>query len=465
MEKENSRIINDVFAINEEATEKCLNTINIYKKKIHHLSKHLNPLKTTKNMVKITKYSRIIQKNESKLDDTKLKKYFKYVAKEIINHDTYEYVKKIAPELSKKIKMPQQIQLNVCPECKSENFIFDSELGCNICQDCGNVLSGIGDMKIISRCYDKKCHLINSFASQKIKRNKQLPQKDYTKIMKKLRSMNTSQIRPQDVRKVLKNMGYNKYYPYVSKLYSDVTGNAQPQMTEDESHNIITMFKEVEDIWEHEVKPDNRKNFLSYKFIIRQILEYFGMKQHLKYYYYSDDQDKLQLLQFYWGKIIKIYERNKAKHKLEIEELIKKNKEIDDNKPVKKICNQISDKKIILNIGNAKLSDIKQPFILNIQHINTSLNDNTKSKTILDTKSNSLLDTNLLLDTNISLLNYYDHKYQENIPDVNIKNNLIKETSIHDHGLIRHEKTNIKSIRDIIESATNDIKKNIMNVN
>jgi len=304
MEKENIKISDELF-INEKKEEKIMKEIKKMEKNIEKLNESVNInnyYDYSINLSKIAKIKLDINKLKDKLKGNELNEYYKYIADTLINKNKNDFAVRIQTD---KIKKNKKIHYDKCPDCKSDKLLVDDYENI-ICRECGNYISSYGNFKIITNCYDKIGHLINSLAQQKIKKNKQLTQENYEEIIKKLKTMNISELKPKDVRRTLKNMGYNKYYSYVPKIYSEISGESVPQLTDSEKRHIYTIFREVEDIWEKYVKPKGRKNFISYKFIIRQILEYLGYTKYLDYYYYSEDQDKLQLLQYYWNKIVEI---------------------------------------------------------------------------------------------------------------------------------------------------------------
>jgi hypothetical protein len=308
MEKENIKIT-DELSVNEKKEEKLIKDMKIIEKKIEILKNTIGKDYYEYNITlsKISQLTKELNKIKEKLQEDKINDYFKYVADALINKNKNDYTIRFQ---SDKIKKSKKIHHDSCPECKSNKLLVDDYENI-ICRECGNYISSYGNFKIITNNYDKIGHLINSLAQQKIKKNKQLPQDDYEKIIKKLKQMNISELKPKDVRRILKNMGYNKYYSYVPKIYSEISGESVPQLSESEKRHIYTVFREVEEIWEKYVKPKGRKNFISYKFIIRQILEYLGYTKYLDYYYYSEDQDKLNLLQHYWNEISEILNKKK----------------------------------------------------------------------------------------------------------------------------------------------------------
>ena len=77
------------------------------------------------------------------------------------------------------------------------------------------------------------------------------------------------------IRSILKKNKINKYYEHIPYILNRITGKSTPQLTPELEEKLRDMFKQIQGPFiKH--SPKNRKNFLSYSYVLHKFLEILG---------------------------------------------------------------------------------------------------------------------------------------------------------------------------------------------
>lgn len=70
----------------------------------------------------------------------------------------------------------------------------------------------------------------------------------------------------------MKTLKLSKYYKNISHIYSKITGHPPPSFNKEEEETLKKMFNDIQEPYRIN-KPSNRKNFLSYSYVLYKFCE------------------------------------------------------------------------------------------------------------------------------------------------------------------------------------------------
>lgn len=227
------------------------------------------------------------------------KKYLKEV------EDGYEYV---TPD--------KDIHEKPCTQCGAMySRVFDESASEEICKECGATEYILGDEVGFKEEQDLEKHIIYSYKREnhfnewisqfQAKESTTVPEEVIAKLRTEFRKQKVkelSEITHEKVKGLLKKLGYAKYYehvPYIATIVSGITPPTMPQALEDK---LRLMFHTIQAPFEKH-KPANRKNFLSYSFVLYKMSELLGEDQYLPCFPLLKSREKLYVQDQIWKKI------------------------------------------------------------------------------------------------------------------------------------------------------------------
>jgi hypothetical protein len=204
-----------------------------------------------------------------------------------------------------------------CKRCGSSNITHDSAISENICKDCGSmeyILSEeIGykeeqemDMNIYY-AYDRKTHFNEWIAQFQGKEASNVPLEVIEHLrseFKKQKIQTLSEITHAKVRSLLKNLRMNKYYENVPYITSVLNGFVPPRMSQGLEDKLRLMFIQIQLPFNKHC-PSDRKNFLSYSYVLYKFCELLGEDQYLQYFPLLKSKEKLYKQDQIWSLICK----------------------------------------------------------------------------------------------------------------------------------------------------------------
>ena len=231
-----------------------------------------------------------------------------YTKSEIIN----SYLMKI----DKNFIYPFDIDnsLEYCKKCNNEKSIIASE-GIVVCTKCGVQNNIIIDSdkpsykdppREISYFAYKRINHFNEWLAQfQAKESTEIPQEVFDKIIieiKKERIVNMASLSPIKLREILKKLKLNKYYEHVPHIINRLNGLPAPVMTRDTEENLRMMFKEIQTPFLKHC-PKDRKNFLSYSYVLHKFVQLLEMDEFLICFPLLKSREKLHQQDQIWKKI------------------------------------------------------------------------------------------------------------------------------------------------------------------
>lgn len=203
-----------------------------------------------------------------------------------------------------------------CPNChKRFTWIVEEVHSDKICRECGYSEYYLGEEvgfkeeqemeKNIVYSYKRENHF-NEWVSQfQAKESTTVPSEVIEQLrneFKKQKIKDLAEITHEKVKTLLKKLDKSKYYehvPYITTILNGIQPPTMPQALEDK---LRLMFHQIQKPFEKH-KPPNRKNFLSYSYVLYKMCELLGEDDYLKCFPLLKSTEKLYVQDTIWKKI------------------------------------------------------------------------------------------------------------------------------------------------------------------
>jgi len=203
-----------------------------------------------------------------------------------------------------------------CRLCRSVMVytILDSEL---ICKKCGYTEKIIINSDKVS--YKDPPREVNYFAYKRInhfnewlaqfqaKETTEISEEIYTNIYKEVRkniNLDIKSISNKQLRALLKKLEYNKYYEHIPHIINVLNGKKAPSLTIKEEEHLRSLFKEIQIPFSNNC-PEDRKNFLSYSYVLHKFCELLEYDYLLPHFSLLKSREKLLQQDKIWKLICK----------------------------------------------------------------------------------------------------------------------------------------------------------------
>jgi len=206
-------------------------------------------------------------------------------------------------------------EVDICQHCQSKNINEYSHDGILFCNDCNTIEYIITDnekpgykeppKEISYFSYNRINHFNEWIAQSQGKETTDIPEEVFDKIfmeLKKNKVTNMATLNYEKIRAILKKNKINKYYEHIPYILNRITGKSTPQLTPELEEKLRQMFKEIQGPFiKH--SPKNRKNFLSYSYVLHKFLEILGEDEYIKYFPLLKSREKLYQQELIWERI------------------------------------------------------------------------------------------------------------------------------------------------------------------
>jgi len=203
---------------------------------------------------------------------------------------------------------------DICENCNIPFKIKNNE--CLLfCEKCGlikNILLNLEKIQYKDSnrettyfAYKRINHFNEWLAQFQAKETTDIPQAIYSGIfqeLKKLKITNYKNIDYKLIRSILKKLNFNKYYEHIPHIINIINGNKAPLLSRKHEEQLRMMFKEIQTPF-MKFCPDDRKNFLSYSYVLHKFCELIELDELLIYFPLLKSREKLQQQDFIWKKI------------------------------------------------------------------------------------------------------------------------------------------------------------------
>jgi len=226
------------------------------------------------------------------------KRYLKEVEEE--NGDVRRVEDEFAPckncgSVYTKIHDEQQSDL-ICTQCGYTEYFLSEELGFKDEQEIE---------KNIVYSYKRENHFNEWISQFQAKESTSVPEEVIGQLRTEFRKMkikSLDEITHEKVRTLLKKLDKNKYYehaPYIATILGGVTPPTMPQELE---ARLRLMFHKIQAPFEKH-KPSQRKNFLSYSYVLYKMCELLDEDKYLQCFPLLKSKEKLYIQDQIWKKI------------------------------------------------------------------------------------------------------------------------------------------------------------------
>ena len=204
--------------------------------------------------------------------------------------------------------------LEHCFTCGIERKLFMSD-GKMICPNCGDEKFILIDSdkpsykepprELSYFAYKRINHLNEWLAQFQAKESTDIPQEVYDKILlelKKERMDDISQLKTSKLREILKKLKLNKYYEHVPHIINRLNGVPPPTINRETEEELRRMFKEIQMPF-HKFCPKDRKNFLSYSYVLHKFMQLLEMDEFLPCFPLLKSREELHQQDQIWKQI------------------------------------------------------------------------------------------------------------------------------------------------------------------
>ena len=131
-----------------------------------------------------------------------------------------------------------------------------------------------------------------------------IPLSVYDKIKKEIvkQKLHLNNLDGDNMRPLLKKINENKYYEHINHIINKLNKIPPPKFNKSVEEKLKLMFKKCQDPF-NKVCPIDRKNFLSYSYIIRKFLELLNETKYIDSFPLLKSREKLYEQDIIWKKM------------------------------------------------------------------------------------------------------------------------------------------------------------------
>jgi hypothetical protein len=262
----------------------------------------------------------LYNKRISELKGDELYKYMCKAAPFVMEYHTSKNKNDLFKEYLATVEENNQCSMEIiqdkCLKCNSSNLLFDDISSDIVCVDCGCAEYVTGDGRgykeeqdnepCIQYSYKRENHFNEWIAQFQAQEVTNIPQSIFTDIRNELKKTRKTkdQISESLVRSILKKLKLTKYYEHVAYITSILSGVNPPLMPKELEDKLRRMFYMIQEPF-HKNKPDERKNFLSYSYILYKFCELLSEDSYLPCFPLLKSKEKLMKQDLIWKEICK----------------------------------------------------------------------------------------------------------------------------------------------------------------
>lgn len=204
-----------------------------------------------------------------------------------------------------------------CTSCESTNVVYFEETSDMVCGDCGMVIGSIvsqeltyreeqeSTSKIVNYSYKRENHFQEWLSQFQAQEMTTIPD-DVIELLKselkKQKIQNKSEITHAKIRALLKRNKLNKYYEHVPFICNMLNGIKAPKMPQVLEEKLRMMFRDIQAPFDKNC-PSQRKNFLSYSYVLYKFVELLEEDEYLQYFPLLKSKEKLYQQDVIWKMI------------------------------------------------------------------------------------------------------------------------------------------------------------------
>ena len=215
------------------------------------------------------------------------------------------------------ISRPKQQKIDTCENCSSSNILHFHDTSELVCDSCGLVIAQLiseeltykeeqeTSEKIINYSYKRENHFnewLSQFQAQEMTTIPDEVMEQLRSELKKMKIKKLEEITHAKIRGLLKKLRLNKYYEHVPYITNILNGIKAPNMPQELEERLRIMFKDIQKPFDDNC-PADRKNFLSYSYVLYKFCELLGEDEYLQYFPLLKSKSKLYQQDVIWKNI------------------------------------------------------------------------------------------------------------------------------------------------------------------
>ncbi len=214
--------------------------------------------------------------------------------------------------------VPKATTRSKCTSCNSSNIFVNHAVSEIVCGNCGVATYIMSEEltykeeqetseKVINYSYKRENHFNEWLSQFQALETTTIPPEVIQQLrteFKKLKITKVTEITHAKVRALLKKLRLNKYYEHVPYITNTLNGMQPPKMPQVLEERLRIMFKEIQEPFDKHC-PEERKNFLSYSYVLYKFCELLGEDDFLQCFPLLKSKDKLYQQDLIWKSICK----------------------------------------------------------------------------------------------------------------------------------------------------------------
>lgn len=205
-------------------------------------------------------------------------------------------------------------EMEACDECNGYRL---SHSGHEVCDNCGHLIAR-GDESISAvpfgvvieakkYPYRRQHHFREWLCQIQGRESTRISEADMERMKQQIRKerVNVTLMDQKRLRAILKTLRLQKLYEHVPYLLHCIDGSSPPQLSHELEQQFMHMFSKIQEPFERAVRAvsPERKNFLSYAFVLTKFCQLAGRHDLLPYFNQLKSREKLLLQDRIWKQI------------------------------------------------------------------------------------------------------------------------------------------------------------------
>ena len=215
------------------------------------------------------------------------------------------------------VDRPLMKKSETCPECHESRVYHFTDTSDLVCENCGLIIACLiseeltyreeqeTSEKIINYSYKRENHFNEWLSQFQAQETTNIPTEVIEQLqneLKKIKIKSLDEVTHARVRGLLKKLKLNKYYEHVPYITNILSGISPPKMPQELEERLRIMFKDIQKPFDDNC-PSERKNFLSYSYVLYKFCELLSEDKSLKYFPLLKSKEKLYQQDLIWNKI------------------------------------------------------------------------------------------------------------------------------------------------------------------
>ena len=218
-----------------------------------------------------------------------------------------------------KQNIPRKIvkTMDRCETCPDSNLLHFHDTSDLVCDSCGAIIACLiseeltykeeqeTSEKVVNYSYKRENHFnewLSQFQAQELTNIPEEVIEQLRSELKKIKIKKLEDITHAKIRGLLKKLKLNKYYEHVPYITNILNGIKPPNMPQELEECLRMMFKDIQKPFDTHC-PAERKNFLSYSYVLYKFCELLSEDEYLKYFPLLKSKEKLYQQDVIWKMI------------------------------------------------------------------------------------------------------------------------------------------------------------------